>query len=478
MIWLAVGLLIGAVIGVFGARFLEPSNQKIRVKVNHDPEYSLDVLRRAHRARMACLVGKTGAPALVGEREADKASVERMVATARLAMNDRRKHVSRIEGWGCVVALGSDEVGVALVLDAVMSGAETVEKTANDLARWLDSVKPAPAVPQAQPAAKSDGFSPFSDSLSGVAYGVCERAQTIAGHPAIVVVKDQQSNRVTVVAHSSGADRRMLGTTVPESSLVARACFSDQPITGVTTADLLGDAPEDRRREDSAGFAIPIREATRGLGALVVFRAPELMSELERSNLVHLATEIGPDFAAAAALKAAKDKAETDPLTGLPNRSALQRAMGSNPACASIVAVDLDHFKRLNDSLGHAAGDGALQHVASIFMATLRDRDVPARVGGEEFALWLPGADLRVALEIAERVRLAIAETPWEWAGTVVPLSASIGVAAAPDSTSEIANLMTLADGALYRAKEGGRNRVMAAAPRASGQVPPLAPPG
>jgi two-component system cell cycle response regulator len=89
----------------------------------------------------------------------------------------------------------------------------------------------------------------------------------------------------------------------------------------------------------------------------------------------------------------------------------------------------------------------------------LREGDLPARVGGEEFAFWLAGADAPTSLEVAERVRAAIEEGPFEWAGRRVPLTCSIGVAST-DSADAVLNLVTAADAALYRAQRGGRNRV------------------
>lgn len=133
-------------------------------------------------------------------------------------------------------------------------------------------------------------------------------------------------------------------------------------------------------------------------------------------------------------------------------------------AVGVLIAVDIDHFKNLNDTLGHAAGDAALVHVAGLLRAHIRGSDVAARVGGEEFSIWLPGAPLDVGQRIAERSRARLAETPWEWQGNPWTLSASFGVAGCPDSSKSVQNLATLADKALYEAKRGGRNRVQVAA--------------
>jgi len=132
---------------------------------------------------------------------------------------------------------------------------------------------------------------------------------------------------------------------------------------------------------------------------------------------------------------------------------------------AALLMADIDHFKKLNDGFGHAAGDAALRHLAQIFRATLREGDIASRIGGEEFALWLPTASLTVAAEIAERIRRRTAEATMTWAGADLRMTCSVGVAAYPETVGHPDNLYAAADAALYRAKEGGRNRVELARP-------------
>jgi diguanylate cyclase len=132
----------------------------------------------------------------------------------------------------------------------------------------------------------------------------------------------------------------------------------------------------------------------------------------------------------------------------------------ASPDPCAVLYMDLDHFKKINDRFGHAAGDDALRHVAQILRSVVRERDVPARAGGEEFVLWLPETTKSSALEVAERVRRSVEESRWTWEGTVVGLTCSVGVAAKPDTTTQVANLTVAADAAMYRAKKAGRNRV------------------
>jgi diguanylate cyclase (GGDEF)-like protein len=158
-----------------------------------------------------------------------------------------------------------------------------------------------------------------------------------------------------------------------------------------------------------------------------------------------------------------------DPLTGLANRRAFEDALARELARASasgeplgVVALDVDHFKRVNDAHGHAAGDAVLVEVAARGAAALRAGDLLARVGGEEFAAILPGAALGQARDVAERIRARIAAAPVRVAGAALEVTASLGCAAlAPDDAGE-GPLLARADARLYAAKRGGRNRVCA----------------
>src|SRR5207249_8778215 len=136
------------------------------------------------------------------------------------------------------------------------------------------------------------------------------------------------------------------------------------------------------------------------------------------------------------------------------------------PAVA-LVFVAIDDFKSLNDTLGHLAGEGALGNVADRGRLAVRDNDLLARVGGEEFAIWMLHTPIEAGLEVAERVRRAVETGVWHWNSGTHPLTVSCGVASCPDTVKEVANLKGTADAALYRAKQAGRNRVERAQPAA-----------
>lgn len=158
--------------------------------------------------------------------------------------------------------------------------------------------------------------------------------------------------------------------------------------------------------------------------------------------------------------------AERDPLTGLGNRRHLQRRSSELFTAAerearplALAHVDVDHFKSINDSLGHAAGDAVLVAMAQLLSHNTRERDVLARSGGDEFVIILPGTTLDGAADICERLRQSVAVHPWDDLGLHDrPVTISIGLVASPPY--DLATLLKRSDEALYRAKHGGRNRI------------------
>lgn len=159
---------------------------------------------------------------------------------------------------------------------------------------------------------------------------------------------------------------------------------------------------------------------------------------------------------------------ERDGLTDLLNRRAFDLALAHAHAWLkrgrgyALVMIDMDRFKPLNDSLGHAAGDAALRQLAEVLQPCVRDVDRLGRLGGEEFCLLLPDTDLAGAALVAERMRALVAEKPLRWLDQDWPLSASFGVAEAERSDPSPDAVLARADAAMYRAKAQGRNVVQA----------------
>lgn len=155
-----------------------------------------------------------------------------------------------------------------------------------------------------------------------------------------------------------------------------------------------------------------------------------------------------------------------DSLTELLNRRALddllrdeaRRAIRANQPF-SVLMIDADYFKGINDRFGHAAGDEALRHLAQILRTVMRDVDRVGRFGGEEFIVLLPGTSATEAVNAAERVRDALLRRPWAWQGEVLRLTVSTGVAAWRGPHDEVDLLLKRADAAMYRAKSLGRDR-------------------
>ena len=160
-----------------------------------------------------------------------------------------------------------------------------------------------------------------------------------------------------------------------------------------------------------------------------------------------------------------------DPLTGLYNRRYLEETMGRELPRArrlgesvGVIVLDIDHFKNLNDTYGHDAGDFVLERTGELLRAATRNSDIACRFGGEEFAVILPGATLLVARNRAEAIRAALESLKVEFGGREIgPLTVSAGVASMPPHGQDWTHTLQQADRALYTAKQAGRNKVVAA---------------
>lgn len=150
-----------------------------------------------------------------------------------------------------------------------------------------------------------------------------------------------------------------------------------------------------------------------------------------------------------------REDVNTDPLTGLGNRRHLEAAIASLESRVqpfSVIAIDIDHFKRINDSHGHSTGDEVLKQLARTMREVSRSGDLPCRVGGEEFLLLLPDAPLEAAASAAERLRLLVEKMELAQVGHI---TISLGVAHWPQSHADIAGVFEQADAMLYAAKNG-----------------------
>jgi diguanylate cyclase (GGDEF)-like protein len=163
-----------------------------------------------------------------------------------------------------------------------------------------------------------------------------------------------------------------------------------------------------------------------------------------------------------------KDALRTDMLTGLYNYRHLLDALDwemertrRTRMPTSLIMIDLDYFKQVNDTWGHEIGNLALKQVATVIRNSLRKMDIPCRFGGEEFAIILPGTQLQQAVGVAERLRGNIENSPLETENETIPISASFGVELYRTGMQLSADeFIHLTDGYLYQAKQNGRNRV------------------
>lgn len=231
------------------------------------------------------------------------------------------------------------------------------------------------------------------------------------------------------------------------------------------TSDEHGDEQLNRAYEVGADGYLPGSLSARGLHTRL--RASQRMIHLQtawekdRAQLRQIAAEL------AVANRRLANAALTDPLTGLPNRRSAMEQLEQAWSAASrsgqpiaVMVIDIDHFKQINDTHGHAAGDQVLREAATILRTSARREDSVCRIGGEEFLVICANTDLGAALQSAERLRANLSASRIAIGDTTKTLTVSIGVAAREPVTGDIDALVSSADQALYAAKEAGRNKV------------------
>lgn len=207
-------------------------------------------------------------------------------------------------------------------------------------------------------------------------------------------------------------------------------------------------------------------ESLKGVVAAMIGET-ERMVELNRQLEQRLSTSAQEIGQLRADLEAVREEANTDPLTALPNRRSFDREMeaaiaAARPGTLSLLALDIDHFKRFNDTHGHQTGDHVLKLVARSMASTVGKNGFPARLGGEEFAVLLRDTDMRAAREIAEAVRIAVGTKTLRnrrTAETLGNITLSVGVATYKPG-EPVSGFIERADEALYFAKRCGRNQV------------------
>ena len=303
---------------------------------------------------------------------------------------------------------------------------------------------------------------------------------------AAVVVKDEHDTRYTVFAGNGwpadyvdrevGLDQRTWTAWVLRSA--EEACLLDD-LSG--QKDAMPVLVLDEAARPGSLLAVPLRARDRNLAALVLTAPAHTFDVSTRRVLELLANQAGATLCLIQEREMQRRIAAHDGLTGLYNRRAFNELLSTAIANEDrretgrlgLVILDIDHFKKLNDTYGHPAGDAALRSLARLLGQHLRKGDLAARYGGEEFAVILPASDEARAAQAAERLRSALHKHRFVHGGSRIALSASFGVAIWPADGREAEALVAAADRALYEAKQGGRNRVALATPLESKGAPP-----
>ena len=214
---------------------------------------------------------------------------------------------------------------------------------------------------------------------------------------------------------------------------------------------------------------VPLVSKQTHFGSLIVFSSRENISNSELNFLSLFAKQIELAITIADLFQAVKEQAITDGMTGLYNRRYFEEYIKKEAIRAmrqkqkfTVIGLDWDHLKQINDTYGHNYGDIAIKAIAEVLKSNARSIDIAARMGGEEFNLILPAVDIEGGCIAAERIRKAIESVELDKIGHI---TASLGVATYPDQSDDIQELLELTDQAMYESKRNGRNRVTIAKP-------------
>ncbi|HEX2167537.1 MAG TPA: sensor domain-containing diguanylate cyclase, partial [Longimicrobiales bacterium] len=317
---------------------------------------------------------------------------------------------------------------------------------------------------------------PADASLEALTERFCETAMKITNATgAAIGVWNGDSGRIVSAVSKDGGPRAG-DPFVPPASELALAVRANTMIVregGTWKLDRTCIAHQNERwtHRPKSMAALPLHSPSGVNGVLAVWSGRSVAMDQDGLALLPLLEpQIALHIDQARVLDHVRETAARDPLTQLRNRRAFDEIFEAETTRfarygrpLSVLAIDLDHFKSINDQFGHEAGDDVLCRTARIIEASIRDIDIAARFGGEEFIVLLPETSIDSAIEVAERIRATVAESDIDFQGKRIPVRASIGVSGCPELAAMPADLLASADGALYQAKADGRNRVVAA---------------
>lgn len=319
-------------------------------------------------------------------------------------------------------------------------------------------------------------------SQDSLAKAICETACAVSSASDAALVRwraEEQRGWLQYASDGFRAEPRPLGS----DSLVARACSDGLPmplddVARMTKPISLFSDADDAWKHGSMAI-VPLKLEDRVIGAIVI-ASPERedIPQEEATNVGILGAMAATSLEIVWEMEEVSRRARTDPLTGLHNRRHFDELLGQmikqtdrfgDPV--ALIMADVDHFKNVNDTWGHDAGDEVLKSLAETLKAGVRDADICSRFGGEEFAIVLPKTTLQGAAELADRLRKQVETKPVVVSGEPISVTISCGVACYPDGVITKEALFAAADRALYEAKSAGRNCVRSAVPKPTGIV-------
>ena len=282
--------------------------------------------------------------------------------------------------------------------------------------------------------------------------GLIDRLNNIIGSPAIQTRRLAYSSdgifadamRKDVIIQSKSIDLSLKSILPEVDDETIQAVITNQPVKSI--------------------IVVPLHVQKKEFGWFCVFSSREELAGAEMDFLGMFAKQIELAITIADLFQAVKEQAVTDALTGLYNRRYFEEALDKEVQRTkrikqpfSIIGIDLDFLKKINDTYGHTFGDLAIKTIADVLKANARSVDVPARIGGEEFNVLLPGVGSEGAMVAAERIRKSIEEAKID---TIGHITGSLGVATYLEHSDNIEEVLELTDQAMYASKRNGRNRV------------------
>lgn len=304
---------------------------------------------------------------------------------------------------------------------------------------------------------------------------VCESIVALYGMQRAAIVRWTAGRAEGRVAAVSQGHAVVPGQVVGPISAVGVACTDARQVLWQDAATVRQEQPifDDGEPGWKTGalLVVPLVRGRAVLGAVVAEagRAGGVREHAIRMISLH-AELLTPQLETLWNFEEVERRARTDALTGLWNRRHVDGELARWVSYVdryggqlAVILVDVDHFKRVNDTHGHEAGDAVLQHVASVLRDGAREQDIVARLGGEEFVLLLPSTPPEAAADVAERLRATLAGRAAAIGGTELPVTASFGVSGYPAPVGQRDRVLPAADAALYAAKRDGRNCVRVA---------------